>query len=76
MRFFATVFALAATLALTSAAPTPSQSSVDTNNLFMRQASCMDHPCDFDTNCFAWRCGACGTNRKCECPPESEGGPC
>jgi len=31
----------------------------------------MDHPCDFDTDCYAWRCGDCQSNGKCGCPPEA-----
>ncbi|CAE7188788.1 hypothetical protein P3342_008999 [Pyrenophora teres f. teres] len=76
MRFITTILALTSALAFTSAAPAPGESSVVRGNIFVRQALCMDHPCDFDTDCYAWRCGNCQSNGKCGCPPEANGPPC
>ncbi|KAH9882700.1 hypothetical protein J1614_000065 [Plenodomus biglobosus] len=76
MQFTTTIVAFALAIALSSAAPATSPSPAYVGNLLIRQNSCLDHPCDFDTDCYAWRCGACKSNKKCECPPESEPGAC
>ncbi|KAF2123508.1 hypothetical protein P153DRAFT_328079 [Dothidotthia symphoricarpi CBS 119687] len=71
MKLSTTIFMLASTLSLVSAVPARPRVSVNKNDIFLRAASCLDLGCDFDTDCYGWRCGDCSSSFKCGCPPEA-----